>query len=91
MTKSNLGERIAMVEAEINNLKKDINTMSTKVDDIYVALLGDGQQNLGALSRIKTLEDLQNSKERFNKWKYNALYLIITILSGLSSYLFFFR
>ena len=90
MVKSNLGERMAMVETEIKNLKNDINNMSKKVDDIYVALLGDGQQNLGALSRIKSLEDLQKSKEMFNDWKYKVLFLIITGLSGLSGYLYFF-
>lgn len=90
MVKHNLGERMVMVETEIKNLNNKINTVSTKVDDIHVALLGDGQQNLGALSRIKSLEDFQIIKEKFNDWKYKALYALITILSGISGYLYFF-
>lgn len=91
MVKHNLGERMAMVETEINNLNGKISTISIKMDDIYVALLGDGQQNLGALSRIKSLEEFQITKEKFNNWKYKTLYTLITLLSGLSGYLLFFR
>lgn len=91
MVRHNLGERMSMVEMEINNLNSKISTISIKMDDIYVALLGDGQQNLGALSRIKTLEDFQITKEKFNGWKQRVLSIIIVLLSGLSGYLLFFR
>ncbi len=84
MVKSDFGERMAKVEIKIDNLEKGFASMSSKVDDIYTALLGDGKQNCGALSRIQTLE---NSK-KFTKYLTGVLLSLLSLISG---YLAFFK
>lgn len=92
------GERIARVETsmenikeEMINLKEDMKEIKGIVNDIKVAILGDGKQSEGIVSRVKSLEDFQMNKDKFNVWKYRILYIIISILTGLSGYLFFFK
>lgn len=105
MVKSTNGERLARLETNMTNVKEELSGIKSeftnmkfefgsKLQDIHIALLGDGKQNLGALSRIKSLEDSNLNLDKFSTWKYRILYFIITILttiSGFLGYLTFFN
>lgn len=84
MAKYNLGERIVMVESEINNLRNDFTKFVSKLDDIHEVIVGDGKQSIGIVSRVKSLEDL-------NIWKSRVSYFVILTLSCISGYLLLIR
>lgn len=94
----NTGERITRVETEmINikdgmlNLKDDISNFKeiamNKMNDIHIALLGDGKQNLGLSSRVKTLEDNEINNTNMSNFKEKLYYCIIGLLGTLTTIL----
>lgn len=85
MAKYNLGERIVMVESEINNLKNEFTKFISKLEDIHEVIVGNGKESVGLISRIKSLEELNVWKSRLS----NIIILVLTCLSGYLGYLAF--
>jgi uncharacterized membrane-anchored protein len=93
---------MAKFKVEMNNLTKTVDGMSTKLDNLCTAVIGDGTQNRGIISRIQSVEDTLNSikeknsenreedRNKNNTWKW-IVGTIIGILSMVSGYLAFFR
>lgn len=84
MIKNTVGERVAKVEVKVDNLEHSVNCMSSKLDDIHSALLGDGMQSKGAISRIQTLED----DKSFGKY---IIGLVVSFVAAISGYFAFLR
>jgi hypothetical protein len=84
MVRSDFGERMAKVETDLSYIKQGLNETKQIVNDIKVAVLGDGKQNFGLTSRIQALED----SKAFTRYLF---YTVISILSTVSGYLIFFK
>lgn len=92
---SKIEVKMAKFEVELGNISKAVDGMNDKLDNLSTAVIGDGNQNRGIVSRLQTLEEIviakkeeKTVKDSFFKW---VIGIVISILSLTLGYIAFFK